>query len=1222
MSNQDHAYALPLGFMLEEYQIERVLGSGGFGITYYAWDRHLDKAVAIKEYLPNEFAVRYEDTTVAPKSSSDAETYEWGLTRFLEEARILAGFDHPNINRVYRRLEAHGTAYMVLEYLPGESLSARLKRTGRLSPEEVWRLFNEILSGLSEVHRQDYVHRDIKPGNIMFREDGGAVLLDFGAARQAVGQRSKSITSILTPGYAPIEQYDQKAVYVGPWTDFYALGVVAYRCVTGVGEGELLDAVARNLLVSRGEAGQDMRPAVALAKGGYDQRLLKAIDWCMQVDQRERPQGVADLEEMLAGGASKEKKKLKPAPKPKPESKPRHPAIWAAVGAVVALLLGFGVWQWFSPSPPAPPPLADDPGEVSAPAVVPASPPAPPPRVAAEPGSLMLELSPADAQVILPDIESPYRPGMALAAGSYRVVVRQAGYEEFAGTLRIEADRRTTRKIALAEKPGSLMLELEPRDAQVMLPDIESPYRPGLALPAGEYRVVVRREGYEAFDDTLRIEAGRRMVRAIVLAEKPGSLVLELEPADAQVSLPDIESPYRPGLELPAGEYRVVVRRAGYEAFDDTLRIEAGQRTTRAIALTEELGSLMLELEPRDAQVMLPDIESSYRPGLELPAGEYRVMVRRAGYEVFEDTLRIAAGRRTTRTIVLAEKPGSLMLELEPADAEVSLPDIESPYRPGLALPAGEYRVVVRRAGYEAFEEAVHIEAARLTTRAIVLRRAVLKRAVGEVFRDALRSGGEGPEMVVLPTGRFWMGDSDGGGEANEKPVRAVTITRPIAIGKYEVTFSEYEQFAAVTGAERPDAEGWGRGNRPVINVSQKDARAYAAWLSEQTGKRYRLPSEAEWEYAARAVTSTAERSTIYSWGDEIGRNRANCAGCGSEWDDEKTAPVGSFAANAFGLHDMHGNVWEWVEDCWHDNYEGAPTDGSAWMEDDCGSVVARGGSGDSDPQQSRSAVREGAAPSVRGNVLGFRLAQDIAPPTSDSLEEAKKPGSLMLELEPRNAQVILPGIKSPYRPGLELPAGEYRVVVRRAGYEAFEDILSIEAGRRTTRAIALRRAVSKRAVGEEFRDALQSGGKGPAMVLLPTGRFRMGDLNGDGNNDEKHVRTVTISRPIAMGKYEVTVGEFRRFVTATAYQTEAERNTGVHEGCYTMEIMGRNEWDSTPGRSWSNLGIQCGRKSAGDLCKLERRAPLYRLVKRRDWRPLSPAERSGMGVRGACRRR
>ena len=1034
MSNQDHAYALRPGFMLEEYQIERVLGSGGFGITYYAWDRHLDKAVAIKEYLPNEFAVRYEDTTVAPKSSSDAETYEWGLTRFLEEARILAGFDHPNINRVYRRLEAHGTAYMVLEYLPGESLSARLKRTGRLSPDEVWRLFNELLSGLAEVHRQDYVHRDIKPGNIMFREDGGAVLLDFGAARQAVGQRSKSITSLLTPGYAPIEQYDQKAVYVGPWTDFYALGVVAYRCVTGVREGELLDAPARSLLVLHGEHEKDMPLAVGAAKGGYDKRLLNAIDWCMQVDKRERPQGVADLEKALAGGASKGKKK------PKPESKPKRPAVWAAVGAVVALLLGFGAWQWFSPSPPALPPLADDPGEASAPAVVP-----PPPRVAAEPGSLMLELSPADARVILPDIESPYRPGMALAAGSYRVVVRQAGYEEFAGTLRIEAGRRTTRAITLAQEPGSLMLELEPRDAQVMLPDIESSYRPGLALPAGEYRVVVRREGYEAFEDTLRIEAGRRTTRAItlaeepgslvlelepadaqvslpdsrlpyrpgmalpageyrvvvrragyaefsgtlrieagrrttraiVLAEEPGSLVLELEPADAQVSLPDIESPYRPGLALPAGEYRVVVRREGYEAFDDTLRIEAGRRTTRAITLVEELGSLMLEIEPRDARVILPDIGPRYRPGLALPAGEYRVVVRQVGYEEFEGTVRIEAGRRTTRAITLAEEPGSLMLELSPADAQVSLPDSRLPYQPGMALPAGEYRVVVRRAGYAEFSGTLRIEAGRRTTRAIALAKS--GPSVGEVFRDALKSGGKGPAMVVLSTGRFRMGskNNERDRDDDEGPVRTVTISRSIAMSQYEVTFAEYDRFARATGRDRPEDRGWGRSNRPVINVSQKDAQAYAVWLSKETGKRYRLPSESEWEYAARAGTSTR-----YSWGDEIGRNRANCDGCGSEWDNEKTAPVGSFAANAFGLYDMHGNVREWVEDCWHDNYEGAPSDGRAWTSGcDGGSrAVVRGGSWYYIPKWVRSANRTWHTPSTRDSAVGFRLVQDLNP--------------------------------------------------------------------------------------------------------------------------------------------------------------------------------------------------------------------------------------------------
>ena len=252
-----------------------------------------------------------------------------------------------------------------------------------------------------------------------------------------------------------------------------------------------------------------------------------------------------------------------------------------------------------------------------------------------------------------------------------------------------------------------------------------------------------------------------------------------------------------------------------------------------------------------------------------------------------------------------------------------------------------------------------------------------------KVFRDTLRSGGQGPEMVVLPTGRFRMGDLNGSGDYNERPVRTVTISRPIAMGKYPVTFEEYDRFAGGFlkallrgGNPRPDDEGWGRGTRPVINVNQKDAKAYAVWLSEQTGKRYRLPSEAEWEYAARAGTTTK-----YSWGDDIGTNRANCSGCGSEWDGKQTAPVGSFAANPFGLYDMHGNVWEWVEDCWHDNYKGAPSDGSAWTTGGNESrAVVRGGSWGDGPSGLRSALRSWDMPSSRGILLGFRLVQDLNP--------------------------------------------------------------------------------------------------------------------------------------------------------------------------------------------------------------------------------------------------
>jgi formylglycine-generating enzyme required for sulfatase activity len=256
---------------------------------------------------------------------------------------------------------------------------------------------------------------------------------------------------------------------------------------------------------------------------------------------------------------------------------------------------------------------------------------------------------------------------------------------------------------------------------------------------------------------------------------------------------------------------------------------------------------------------------------------------------------------------------------------------------------------------------------------------ALLSRIPGTVFRDPLKGGSRGPEMVVIPAGTFRMGDLQGGGNADEKPVHTVTFAQPFALGRYPVTFEEYDRFARATKRKLPDDEDWGRGHRPVINASWKDAMAYCEWLSAQTGKRYRLPTEAEWEYAARGGTETA-----YWWGDKIradGKVWANCDGCGSPWGNKQTAPVGSFEPNRFGLYDVLGNVWEWVQDCWNENYAGAPTDGAAWLTGDCTSRVIRGGSWNDRPRDLRASTRYGIWPDNRDDTVGtvgFRLAQDL----------------------------------------------------------------------------------------------------------------------------------------------------------------------------------------------------------------------------------------------------
>jgi formylglycine-generating enzyme required for sulfatase activity len=246
-----------------------------------------------------------------------------------------------------------------------------------------------------------------------------------------------------------------------------------------------------------------------------------------------------------------------------------------------------------------------------------------------------------------------------------------------------------------------------------------------------------------------------------------------------------------------------------------------------------------------------------------------------------------------------------------------------------------------------------------------------LNGAGGKVFLDRLKDGSLGPEMVWIPAGEFRMGDIQGGGDDDEKPVHSVSIKR-FAMGRYEVTFAEYDKFAEATGREKPDDENWGRGNRPVINVSWHDATAYAEWLSWQTGQKYRLPTEAEWEYAARAGTETK-----YWWGNTASHEYANygadscCSGLAKGKDRWKyTAPVGSFAPNSFGIYDTAGNVWEWVYDIYSRDSPSSETSGPF-----TGSRrVIRGGGWNGTASSSRAANRYSYSPGSRYGNLGFRL--------------------------------------------------------------------------------------------------------------------------------------------------------------------------------------------------------------------------------------------------------
>jgi formylglycine-generating enzyme required for sulfatase activity/serine/threonine protein kinase len=637
----NHRNALPIAHQLQEYRLQSILGHGGFGITYLAHDTALDAPVAIKEYLPNDLAVRERDYSVQPKSQQDADEFAWGLERFIQEARTLARFKHPNIVRVLRFFQAHNTAYIVMDYEQGRSLAEAIKEGETAEEAELMSLLLPLLDGLKTVHNAGYLHRDIKPSNIYLRDsDNSPVLIDFGSARYDVGSRSRSVTTIVSPGYSPFEQYQSDGNH-GPWTDIYALGAVLYRTIGGKTPLESTKRIDAIFIYNKPDP---LKPAVELGQRRYAKHLLEAIDWALQARETERPQNVAEFKTAI-----------------------------------------------FSHSTP---------------------------------------------------ISRPF-------------------------------SKKTTKKTT----------PLSPQARPQTRP--QTPSRP----------------------------------------------------------------PARPHQQPP------------------------------------------------------PPPKSSF--------------FKRAAVFIFIVMLIAAIG--------LVGYPHWQQWRLEQQQI----------------------------AEQKRLEEE---EARKWAT-------------PGNISRDRLQDGTLGPKMVVIPAGRFQMGDIQGGGGSNEQPVHWVSVQR-FAMSQYEITFAEYDKFAEATGRRKPNDSGWGRGNRPVVDVSWNDATAYAEWLSQQTGQHYRLPTEAEWEYAARAGTTTK-----YWWGNDIGSNRANCYNCGSQWDSSMTAPVGAFAPNPFGLYDTVGNVWEWTCSEYEDKYNGKETQCTTSQKS--GSLRAlRGGAWSFKPRNVRAAYRYRISHGSRNVLVGLRLSR------------------------------------------------------------------------------------------------------------------------------------------------------------------------------------------------------------------------------------------------------
>jgi len=365
--------ALPLQSLLLEYRLESVLGAGGFGMTYLGWDTHLEKHVAIKEYLPTDLAVRALDGSIVPITTELQHDYQWGLERFILEARTLAKFSHPHIVRVSRYFEANGTGYMVMDYEKGETLYQLLRRGLQPDEAKLKAILMPLLDGLQAVHATGFLHRDIKPGNIVIRESGSPVLIDFGAARLAIGGATRSLTSVLTPGYAPLEQYASDGNQ-GPWSDLYALAGVLYRVLVNDNPPDAVSRLKGDILPGK----------LALARGRVSGPFLRAIEWALALDEKQRPQSVQEWKRTLEGQAAVPALSVTPQPsstvaavtflntQPLPPARGSAPqqlrksrSGWRWMGIVAALLLAvlaISAWMKQRPGQTAAPGDSSSPG--------------------------------------------------------------------------------------------------------------------------------------------------------------------------------------------------------------------------------------------------------------------------------------------------------------------------------------------------------------------------------------------------------------------------------------------------------------------------------------------------------------------------------------------------------------------------------------------------------------------------------------------------------------------------------------------------------------------------------------------------------------------------------------------------------------------------------------------------------------------------------------------
>lgn len=537
---------------------------------------------------------------------------------------------------------------------------------------------------------------------------------------------------------------------------------------------------------------------------------------------------------------------------------------------------------------------------------------------------------------------------------------------------------------------GDLEISSQPPGAEVFINGELRTTTPDTikGIPEGEVVVKLVHRFHEDAVQSLRINSDETTRLNHTFEPAEGSLEIISNPADGHILLGDerleATTPYKL-TSMATGVYEVTVGFRYHRDVTRSVEVLPGRTTREVFELPlAPWGSLTLDVKPAGTSIRFVDLDTPYEAGMELPAGEYAIELSKTGYPSQQHRVRVGVGENTY-SYQLEALQVPIRISATPENAEITLQYRSGgitrvrPYSRDSKVGVGQVTVIARAQGYRTARRKLNVgdQGASLN-----LRLERFEVSAGEQFSDKLRSGGAGPELIVVGPGRYQMGDISGVGAADEKPVHEVTLTQPFAIGIHEVTRGDFARYLKDQGSSEDMTD---QLDYPVADLSFKDINSYLRWLSEQTGYQYRLPSEAEWEYAARAGSQAR-----YAHGDDLERlcDYANIADQStktrySTWDVAdctdgfaKLAPVGSLKPNAYGLHDTSGNVSEWVADCWSGNYQNARSDEVPFADGRACHRVFRGGSWDSQVDAVRVSYRNS---SDRGNDdRGFRVVREL----------------------------------------------------------------------------------------------------------------------------------------------------------------------------------------------------------------------------------------------------